>query len=100
MNYKQQLKTSAWLRRKYDILERDNYVCSKCMCDNYERPLHVHHIAYLKGKKAWEYPDYLLVTLCEECHENEHKELNTTNPNKIQQWITELLLKWKRTDSQ
>lgn len=37
MKYEDQLKTSAWLQRKYDILYRDNFVCSKCLCDNYER---------------------------------------------------------------
>lgn len=92
MNYKEQLKTSAWLRKKHEILERDNFVCSKCLKDNYESQLEVHHIAYIKGKKAWEYLDYMLVTLCRECHQKEHDLKSIYNPNKIKQWILKLLL--------
>lgn len=91
MNYEDQLKTSAWMQRKYDILYRDNFVCSICMCDNYERQLHVHHITYQKDLKAWEYPDYLLVTLCYECHKKEHDKKATTNKKMILTWIKKLV---------
>jgi 5-methylcytosine-specific restriction endonuclease McrA len=89
--YYMQLKTSAWLQRKYDILYRDNFVCSNCLRDNYESRLNVHHIGYLRGRKCWEYPDYLLVTLCEDCHKKEHSENATNDKNKIIQWIKRLL---------
>lgn len=92
MTYKEQLRTSAWLRKKHEILERDNFVCSKCLADNYERRLEVHHITYIKGKKAWEYPDYMLVTLCKDCHEHEHKFLRTYLPSAIIEWITKLVM--------
>jgi 5-methylcytosine-specific restriction endonuclease McrA len=84
MNYKQQLRTSAWLKLRSEVMERDNFVCVNCLCDNFERQLHVHHITYLKGRKAWEYPDYLLVTLCEKCHTQEHK---STLKSRINYWI-------------
>ena len=93
MKYKDQLKTSAWLRRKFDILQRDNYVCSNCLKDNFESQLEVHHLCYIKGKKAWEYQDYMLVTLCRECHQKEHDEENIYKPNKISEWIKKLLVK-------
>ena len=35
--------------------------------------LNVHHKYYESGKLAWEYPDDVLVTLCRDCHENEHE---------------------------
>ena len=73
MKYKEQLRTSAWLRKRAEVMERDNFVCANCLCDNFERQLHVHHITYIKSKFAWEYPDYLLVTLCEKCHKEEHE---------------------------
>lgn len=63
MTYKEQLRTSAWLRKKYEIMARDNFVCRECLADNFESQLQVHHVAYIKGKKAWEYQDYMLVTL-------------------------------------
>lgn len=83
MNYKDQLKTSAWLRKKYEVMNRDNFVCNNCLSDNFESRLEVHHIGYVKGKKAWEYPDYLLVTLCRECHQSEHDNDNIRKPKKI-----------------
>lgn len=73
LTYKQQLLTSNWLKRKSEIMTRDNFVCSHCLCDNFETRLEVHHVVYMKGKSAWEYPDHLLITLCRECHEEEHE---------------------------
>lgn len=96
MKYEDQLKTSAWMRKKYEILQRDNFVCSNCICDNSERTLHVHHITYYHKSKnvmAWEYPDYLLVTLCEDCHKKEHDDKNIHKPHKIRQWIRKLITK-------
>ena len=34
--------------------------------------LHVHHMHYPKGLKAWECPDSLLITVCEFCHRHTH----------------------------
>lgn len=90
MKYKEQLKTSAWLRKKTEIMQRDNFVCSRCLCDNYENQLEVHHIKYLKNKKAWEYPDYFLVTLCRDCHQLEHDLNHTNRPEQILKWIKKL----------
>ena len=96
MTYEEQLRTSAWMRRKYDILQRDNFVCSICLKDNFESPLHVHHCCYINdGRMCWQYPDYLLVTLCEECHKKEHEEKNIFNFKKIKQWITRNLAGYK-----
>lgn len=91
MEYKDQLKTSAWLRKKHEVMERDGFVCSNCLCDNYENQLEVHHIAYHPDRKAWEYPDYLLVTLCRDCHQKEHDELNIHKAGKIIGWIVKLV---------
>lgn len=68
-NYKEQLADSRWLRKKNEILERDNYTCQKCGSTSH---LNVHHLNYEKGKLAWEYPNERLITLCQDCHENEH----------------------------
>jgi len=91
MKYKDQLKTSAWLRKKFEVMKRDNFVCSDCLCDNSESQLEVHHITYIPGRKAWEYHDYFLVTLCRECHQNEHDEDNIRKPKKIIDWIIKSL---------
>lgn len=97
LTYSEQLRTSAWLRKKYEIMARDNFVCSSCLKDNFESQLEVHHIMYKKNKMAWEYPDYFLVTLCRECHQKEHDESNISNPKKIIEWITKLFIpKWTK----
>lgn len=88
--YADQLKTSAWLKRKTEILTRDNFVCTICLKDNFESRLEVHHIGYLQGKMAWEYPDYLLVTLCRDCHQSEHDGENIWKPEIIKAWIVKL----------
>jgi len=36
--------------------------------------LHVHHHYYVKDRLPWEYPDLSLITLCNECHWELHKE--------------------------
>ena len=35
--------------------------------------LHIHHKYYINGKKAWEYNNEALITLCYSCHEELHK---------------------------
>lgn len=35
--------------------------------------LHIHHKYYIKGFNAWEYKNNALITLCQSCHENLHK---------------------------
>ena len=90
LDYKQQLRTSKWLEKRCEILKRDNYICSNCLSDNFESTLEVHHITYLYGRLAWEYPDYYLVTLCRDCHQREHDEKNIYKTNKIIQWVKKL----------
>ena len=70
MDYKEQIKSPLWQKRRLEILNRDNFTCQICGCK--DKTLHVHHLVYEKGKMIWEYPDKLLITLCEECHEHEH----------------------------
>lgn len=73
MNYKEQLADSRWLRKKNEILERDNYTCQHC---GRTSNLNVHHLSYEKGKLAWDYPNEKLITLCVDCHEKIHREQN------------------------
>jgi len=48
---------------------------------------------------AWEYPDYLLVSLCRKCHQKEHDLNHVGNRKKVIQWITKLILPNLSTDS-
>ena len=70
MDYKEQIKSPKWQRRRLEILQRDDFTCQ--ICGSQDKTLHVHHTTYEKGKMIWDYPDEMLLTLCEECHEYEH----------------------------
>ena len=78
--YYQQLEHPLWLKKRNVILERDNHQCVLCGSSS---ELQVHHTRYSEGKKAWEYPNAVLVTLCNECHQKVHSDPNhKLNPYK------------------
>lgn len=58
-----------WQRKRLLILERDEWACQ--LCFDGESTLNVHHRYYRKGAPPWDYPDRVLVTLCEDCHAEE-----------------------------
>ena len=70
MNYKEKLKDPRWIKRRREIMERDDHRCMICGEDSLL--LNVHHLRYRKGAEPWEYDDCELVTLCEDCHKTVH----------------------------
>lgn len=70
MNYNQQLRSKKWKEKRQSILERDNFCCVKC---NSKENLQVHHTLYISGRKAWEYNNKLLITVCASCHFEIHQ---------------------------
>ena len=85
IEYQKQLLDSNWKRKRRTILKRDNYRCRKC---NSKSNLQVHHTIYVKDRKAWEYTNNFLITLCSDCHSEEHKnkkikDFVTTDKKKI-----------------
>ena len=70
MSYAQDLKHPKWQKHRLKMLERDEYSCR--VCGTKEITLHVHHTDYIKGRKPWEYPDEMLITLCEKHHKALH----------------------------
>lgn len=76
INYKEQLKDPRWAKRSREIMERDNFTCQ--LCGKKHTRLNVHHIRYIKELDYWDYPDELLMTVCEKCHAKIHgKQINT-----------------------
>lgn len=68
-DYKIQLKNDLWKQKRSEILKRDKNECQMCMS---RKELHVHHKKYIEGKKAWEYEDRYLITVCKPCHKKHH----------------------------
>lgn len=72
--YTDLLKDPRWQKKRLEIMQRDNFSCQ--ICGHKDKTLHVHHIHYEKDKKPWEHDESLLITLCEDCHREEHNSRN------------------------
>jgi len=74
-SYYELLRDPRWQRKRLEIMGRDNFTCT--CCEEKDKQLHVHHFHYIRGREPWDYPDNLLITLCEECHkEYEKRSMN------------------------
>lgn len=73
-SYHQHLQDPKWQKKRLGVFSRDNWRC-RC-CNVTDVPLNAHHLYYVKGNKPWEYDDEAIVTVCYNCHEVLHKELN------------------------
>lgn len=65
-SYSDKLKSPKWQKKRLEIMKRDKFTCK--LCGDTETQLHVHHKEYIKGNDPWNYPNNLLVTICEHCH--------------------------------
>lgn len=70
INYKEQVNDPRWVEKSREIMKRDNFTCQ--LCGKSHTKLNVHHIKYIKDKDYWDYPDELLMTVCEVCHQKIH----------------------------
>lgn len=69
--YSEKLKDPRWQRRRLEIMERDGWTCQSCGAT--DKTLAVHHRRYHRGLEPWDYPPESLVTVCEDCHEQERE---------------------------
>jgi hypothetical protein len=67
--YAEKLKHPKWQKRRLEILQRDLFTCMDC--GDMDTTLHIHHKVYRSGAEPWDYEDNELITLCENCHEQE-----------------------------
>ena len=72
MNYAEQLQSSRWQMLKNRILAENNCRCQHC--GRSDARMEVHHVHYIKGRMAWEYPDVMMMCLCCHCHNDWHAE--------------------------
>jgi len=68
--YWQKLRDPRWQRKRLEVFEAAQFSCERCGDD--QNPLHAHHLAYRKNVDPWDYPDELLVCLCNQCHQRWH----------------------------
>lgn len=74
--YSDKLKDPRWLARREIILVQSDHCCTQCekteddILSEQGKKLEVHHVAYMRGREPWDYPDDLLIPLCNSCHFN------------------------------
>ena len=68
--YVEELNDVRWLTKRQSILARDMHLCTECHTNV---NLQVHHIYYVYGNHAWDYPNKALITLCDKCHKRWHR---------------------------
>ena len=73
-----------WKSKRKEILARDMNRCVHCKSD---KELQVHHRQYhfivqqQQFRLPWDYPDHLLITLCESCHSHGHNKYKVPTIN-------------------
>jgi len=72
--YAKKYRDPRWQKKRLEVMQRDEFTCQSC-CDD-TKTLNVHHRFYLPDKEPWEYPSDVLITLCEDCHEEEKEGKN------------------------
>lgn len=74
-NYEDLLTDPRWISKREKILRRDRHQCQWCHRTDH---LQVHHKVYnsIGGKMVapWDYPDKVLMTLCDDCHKKYHQK--------------------------
>ena len=94
MNYSEKLKDPRWQKKRLEVLERDGWKCRYCHAS--DKPLHVHHLIYLKNKDPWEIKSGFLITFCDECHKPESEDGYWTSHEMVIDDIGEFLSElWK-----
>ena len=68
-------KSSAWEKKRLEILERDNYECQVCKEEGGFTPATtVHHILHLENRPDLAFDNDNLLSVCAACHNREHPE--------------------------
>ena len=69
--YTEKLKDPRWQKKRLEVFNRDNWTCQHC--NDHTTELNAHHPYYTKGLEPWEYDTDFLITLCNPCHEMQHR---------------------------
>ena len=66
--YAQKLRDPRWQEKRLRLFDKAQWTCELCFRVRPEEGLQVHHPIYLAGLDPWEYPDEIMMALCEPCH--------------------------------
>jgi hypothetical protein len=68
--YKKKLQDQRWLTKRAEILIRDKHTCQHPGCSKSDG-LQIHHTDYIPSIDPWDYPNDMLLTLCQLHHGKE-----------------------------
>lgn len=66
LTYAEKLQDPRWQKKRLEVMKMAAFKCADCGAD--DKPLHVHHRAYARGKEPWDYDDDNFVCVCRDCH--------------------------------
>ncbi len=70
--YGEKLKDPRWQKLRLEIFNRDGFACRVCGAKH--KPLNAHHSYYERDVEGiWDYDPRSIITLCEDCHSQEHE---------------------------
>lgn len=78
--YAEKLLDPRWQQLRLRVFERDRWTC-RC-CGSKDKTLNAHHPVYHPlAEGPWDYDDESIITLCSECHSDEHASLDSAKAN-------------------
>ena len=81
-SYSEKLLDPRWQRMRLRVFERDNWTCRNC--GKKEKTLNAHHVHYHPlAEGPWDYESETIITLCSDCHSDEHTGLEASTANVI-----------------
>jgi hypothetical protein len=66
--YAEKLRDPRWQEKRLRLFDKAEWTCELCERVRPEEGLQVHHPIYLTGLNPWDYPDEIMMTLCDSCH--------------------------------
>lgn len=81
-SYSEKLLDPRWQQMRLRVYERDNFTCVSC--GSKDKTLHAHHPQYHPyAEGPWDYDQDEIITLCADCHSDEHSGLESSKANLI-----------------
>jgi len=80
--YAEKLLDPRWQQLRLKVFERDNWQCRGC--ESNDKTLHAHHPVYRPyAEGPWDYDASEIITLCADCHEDQHISLESSHANAL-----------------
>lgn len=81
-SYSEKLLDPRWQQMRLRVYERDGFAC-RC-CGSADKTLHAHHVHYHHYSEGpWDYDMETIITLCADCHSDQHAEIQASKANVI-----------------